>query len=299
MKPYVNLSVAVLALAVLSPAAHAGLFSKAKPDTTTATAPTTGVAPAAGMTNMPADPQPESFTPATEAEIQSALRADPLTQSAFFANQYDHDPMNARIGLYLSNALRAMGRPAEAADAAHRVLLFAPDNMDALLSAARAHIADNNAFYAIDPLEHAITLKPKDWQAYSLIGVAYDQVKRTADAQTAWATALQLSPNNPAVLTNMAMSKAEDGDFAGAEPLLRTAVAQSGATLQIRQNLALILGLEGKMAEAEQLLRRDLPPEQADANLAWLQQAVASRTATASTTDAPGRSWATVKSSGG
>jgi len=38
----------------------------------------------------------------------------------------------------------------------------------------------------------------------------------------------------------------------------------------VRQNLALALGLQGKTAEAEAILRRDLPPEAADQNLRWL-----------------------------
>lgn len=255
-----------------------------------------------GATTVTAAPEEDNFVPATEAEIQSALRGDALTQSAFFANQYDHDPMNARLGLYLSNAMRALGRNEEAADAAHRVLLFAPDNVDVLVAAARAHIAGNNAFEAIDPLQHIIALKADNWQAYSLLGVAYDQVKRYDDAQAAWATALKLSPNNPAVLTNIAMSKVTNGDLAGAEPLLRTAVAQTGATLQIRQDLALVLGLQGKMPEAEKLLRQDLPPDQADANLAWLQQnmvAHAPAAAASATVDAPTRTWDAVKTSGG
>ena len=237
---------------------------------------------------------------ATAAEIQSALRADPLTQAAFFSNQFEHDPTDAQAGLYLSNAMRAIGHNAEAAETAHKVLLFAPNNVDALIAAARAHIADNNAFYAIDPLRQAIALKPKDWQAYSLLGVAYDQTKRPDDAQGAWTTALQLSPNNPAVLTNIAMAKVTAGDLGGAEPLLRTAVAQPAATLQIRQNLALVLGLEGKMGEAEKLLRQDLPPDQADANLAWLQLNAGKTPAVKSpvSNTPPVRTWDSVKASG-
>ena len=62
------------------------------------------------------------------------------------------------------------------------------------------------------------------------------------------------------------------GDAAGAEPLLRRAVAQPGASLKVRLNLAMVLGLTGNMAEAEQMLRRDLPPEAADRNLSWLRE---------------------------
>ncbi len=253
--------------------------------------------------SVPAATQPEvsTYRKATSEQIQQTLRADPLTQAAFFGDQFQHEPTNAQIGLYLSNALRSLGRNAEAADIAHRVLLFAPDNRDVLIAAARAHIADNQAFYAVDPLKHAIELKPGDWQPYSLLGVAYDQIKRSDDAQAAWATALKLSPDNPAVLTNMAMSDVTRGDFAHAEPLLRQAVAQKGANLQIRQNLALVLGLQGKMAEAEKLLREDLPPQQADANLTWLQQALAARNAPApapASVASPTRSWDAVRSAG-
>jgi len=277
---------AALVVCFTASSASAGLFGKddAKKD----------AAPAA---SAPAAPKAAGFKPATKAEIEAALRADPLQQSIFFNDQFEHNPTDAKMGLYLSNALRALGRYPEAADIAHRVLLFAPDNTDILLAAARAHIADNNAFFAIDPLQHVIELRPKDWQAYSLLGVAYDQTKRPDEAQTAWNQALALSPDNPAVLTNMAMAKVTRGDFTGAEPLLRTAVAQPGVTVQIRQNLALVLGLEGKMTEAESLLRRDLPPQQADAALAWLQGAVAAKAAPASTA-APTRSWDSVKASG-
>ncbi|MFT4076635.1 MAG: tetratricopeptide repeat protein [Asticcacaulis sp.] len=277
-------SAALVALVIASPAS-AGLLGKDKTKNSTP-------APATAATS-----KAEVFKPATRAEIDAMLRASPLQQAAFFGTQFEHSPTDQKIGLYLSNALRALGRNAEAADTAHKVLLFAPDNTDVLLAAARAHIADNNAFYAIDPLQHVIELKPKDWQAYSLLGVAYDQTKRPDEAQSTWAKALDLSPNNPAVLTNMAMSKVTRGDIAGAEPLLRTAVAQPGVTVQIRQNLALVLGLEGKMPEAESLLRLDLPPQQADAALAWLQQAVVARAAPASTT-APTHSWDSVKASG-
>ncbi len=282
------------ALVMVALPAHAGLFGSK--DKAPATPPATTSGYNTG-TATPATAAAAPFKPATAQEVQTILRADALTQAAFFSNQADHDPTNIQTGLYLSNALRALGRNGEAADAAHRVLLFAPDNVDLLVAAARAHIADDNAFFAIDPLTHVTELKPKEWLAWSLLGVAYDQVKRPQDAQGAWAHALQLSPNNPSVLTNMAMSKVMNGDLAAAEPLLRTAATQPSATIQVRQDLALVLGLQGKMAEAETLLRRDLPPAQADASLAWLQQAVTARTSTA-TTAAPVRSWDSVKTAG-
>ena len=262
-------------------------------------------APVAGQNNTSDIDAPRPFERATQSQIETELRSDPLAQAAFFARQFAHDPTNAKLGLYLSNAQRALGRYQDAADTAHTVLLFAPDNVDVLMAAARAHIEGGNGFYAIDPLKRVNGLKPNDWQAWSLLGVAYDQTKRGDDAQAAWQTALKLSPGNPAVLTNMAMAKATAGDLAGAEPLLRTAAAQKTATIQVRQDLALVLGLQGKMAEAEQLLRQDLPPQVADADLAWLQQSLQSRTAAptpvaagAPVAPSPAHTWDGLKASG-
>jgi Flp pilus assembly protein TadD len=197
----------------------------------------------------------------------------------------------------LSAALRALGQYDAAIQSAGRVLVIDPKNFDALMETARAYVASGQGFYAIDPLQHAQTLAPRDWRPPSLLGIAYAEVKRPEDAQTAWRAALALSPDNPSVLSNMAMEMAANGDAAGAETLLRRAAAQPTASLTVRQDLTYVLGLEGKLAEAEALLRQDLPPDQADADLAYLQATYAGRGGAEPQASAP-RSWDGVKSGG-
>ncbi len=208
---------------------------------------------------------------ATPQERAQAERLEPLARAAFWAREADVDPKDAEAGMKLSQSLRALGRNDEAAAAADHVLVLYPDNVEALLEVARNDIARNQGFFALDPLKHAEALAPKDWRAPSLAGVALEQIGRLDEARAAWQDALKVSPNNASVLTNLAMSYVEKGDAASAEPLLRTAAAQPGATLITRENLALVLGLQGKTAEAEQLIRQDLPPELAEKNLAWLR----------------------------
>ena len=67
------------------------------------------------------------------------------------------------------------------------------------------------------------------------------------------------------------MSYAAAGDRAQAEQLLRRAVAKPDATITERQNLALVIGLQGRIEEAERLIRADLPPDVASSNLAYLK----------------------------
>src|SRR5471030_436140 len=104
--PFRFRSLSAVALFTLSAhSAHAGIFdAKPKP-----VVPPPAASPAAsGSTNLAADPPSESFHKATRDQIQQALRSDPLTQAAFFNNQFEHDPTDTQTGLYLSNALRGL-----------------------------------------------------------------------------------------------------------------------------------------------------------------------------------------------
>ena len=52
---------------------------------------------------------------------------------------------------------------------------------------------------------------------------------------------------------------------------LRKAASLPGATSKIRQNLALVIGLEGRFDEARALFAAELPPDQVDANMAYIR----------------------------
>ncbi|HEY0103124.1 MAG TPA: tetratricopeptide repeat protein [Brevundimonas sp.] len=224
-------------------------------------------APAQTAANAPRTRQPAT------ADVRAAYdRADPLARQIFWTEQAEINPMDPIAGVKAAVALRELGRFDQAAEMAGKVLMVQPANVEAMLEAGRAHIARGQAFYGIAALEQARDARPGDWRAWSLLGAAYEQVRRPQDASAAWAQALAISPDNPDVLTNMAMSAMTRGDTASAEPLLRRAASQPGASLKVRLNLAMVLGLTGKMGEAEQLLRRDLPPDAADSNLAWLRE---------------------------
>ena len=224
---------------------------------------------------------------ASAAERAAAARLDPLAQAAFWGREVEVNPADAEAGVNMARALRGLGQFAQAAQAAERVVVLQPNNREALLEVARAKIGQGQGFYAVEPLTRARQLDARDWRIPNMLGVAYHQTERRSEAQTAWAQALSLSPDNPEILSNQAMAVAADGDLAAAETLLRRAAARPGASLLVRQNLVLVLGLRGNVAEAEQLARRDLPPEAVNNNLAWLR---ANGSAAAG-----GRSWETLR----
>ncbi|HEY2707468.1 MAG TPA: tetratricopeptide repeat protein [Caulobacteraceae bacterium] len=229
-------------------------------------------------------PAPVKATPAQRAEAE---RMPLLARAAFWAREADIDQSDAEARIKLARVLRELGRYDEAAASADQLLVMEPNNLDALLESARAKIAANHGFYAIDPAQRAAAIAPRDWRPVSLLAVAFEQTERESDALAAHQKALSLAPNNPATLTNLGMYYATHGAPAQAEPLLRKAVAAPGAGAQERQNLALVLGMQSKFAEAEQLERQDLPPEVVTNNLAYLH---------AITNSTPDRTWNGLKS---
>jgi Flp pilus assembly protein TadD len=260
---------ALFAAAALSLAPADAVMAKDKP--ADPAAPAVAAQPAG--TSKPAAapaPPPRRATPQERAEAE---RLDPLARAAFWGAQAAADPRDADAGVHLAAALRALGRNQEAALAAQQVLVVDPGDKDAMMEQARAFVAGGQGFYAIDPLTRLGGKDAKDWRVLSLLGVAFEQVSRDQEAEAAWRRALELSPDNPSVLSNLALHEAADGKAGEAEALLRKAAAQPGASVQVRQNLALVLGLEGKLTEAETIERQDLPPELADANMAYLRAA--------------------------
>lgn len=208
---------------------------------------------------------------ASSAERAAADRLDPVAKVAFWTRETTADPTDAEAGVALATALRAVGRWDEAADAADHVLGLKPKYGPALFELARAKISANQGFYAIKPLQAAAALDAKDARPWWLLGVAYEQNEQPDLARAAYEQALKLAPDSPAALSNYALFRATHGEPQAAEVMLRKAVAQPGASAAERQNLALVLGLEGKLGEAERLIRQDLPPEVANTNLAYLR----------------------------
>jgi Flp pilus assembly protein TadD len=253
----------LLTATALSFAAAAALA--ATPPAPAATTP----APAAPAAAQKPAPPPKPI-PASAEERAMVERMEPLARAAFWAREVDNFPLDYDARLKLAKAMRALGKYEEAGAAADQLLVLQPTNLEALLESARDKISANQGFYAIDLAQRAAAQAPRDWRPVSLMAIALEQTNRDSDALAAHRKALALAPDNPATLTNLGMYLAVHGDAAGAEPLLRKAAAAPGASAQERQNLALVLGLEGKFDEAERLAQQDLPPEVVQNNLAYL-----------------------------
>ena len=111
-----------------------------------------------------------------------------------------------------------------------------------------------------------------DWRILSVQGTALDQLGRHDEARRYYASALKIVPEEPSVLSNLGLSYVLSKDLPKAEETLRRAYASGKADARVRQNLGLVVGLQGRFAEAETIVKADLPAEEAAANVAYLKE---------------------------
>src|SRR5207302_7260615 len=130
-----------------------------------------------------------------------------------------------------------------------------------VLGAYGRALADaGNYRQALEVLGRAHQPDQPDWRILSVQGAVLDQMGRHDEAQRYYATALRIVPDEPSVLSNLGLSYALSKDLVRAELTLRRAIARPNADPRVRQNLALVVGLQGRFAEAESVVRSDLPP---------------------------------------
>ena len=115
-------------------------------------------------------------------------------------------------------------------------------------------MAAGRAEQAIPILERAEQQGDSDWQVMSALGSAYDQKGLYQKARAQYRRRFAPIRRTSTVMNNLAMSYALEGNLKKAEAELRAADAlpRSRSEPRIRQNLALVVGLQGRFEEATQ-----------------------------------------------
>jgi Flp pilus assembly protein TadD len=216
-------------------------------------------------------------TGSISAGPQQRTEDDWRRESNALGDRFRADPRNPDVAIRYAQALRATGQRGQAAAVLETASLHNPNNT-ALLGAYGRALADAGNFKrAMEILERAHSPDQPDWRILSVQGAAMDQMGRHAEAQRYYASALKIIPDEPSVLSNLGLSYALSKDLKRAEETLRRATAHGGADRRVRQNLALVVGLQGRFPEAESIARSDLPPVEAAANVAYLKQMLAQK----------------------
>jgi Flp pilus assembly protein TadD len=225
------------------------------------------ISPSAEMTGA----LPPAAASAAASPSDAAWRRDVDTYGA----QYHADPTKVDVALHYAQALRATGQRAQAVAVLERLSMQNPHDKNVLGEYGRALAEAGDYEQALDVLGRAHSPDQPDWHVLSAQGAVLDQLGRHAEAQRYYQTALKIVPDEPSVLSNLGLSYALSKDLPNAEATLRRAAEHRSVDPRVRQNLALVVGLQGRFAEAEQIAGADLPPDQAAANVAYLRKMLA------------------------
>jgi Flp pilus assembly protein TadD len=203
----------------------------------------------------------------TDAQIGQAAAA--------WGKRYDADPKDRTTILNYAAALRLNGQTDQAVAVLRKGVIAFPKDYEVASAYGKSLAANGNFEQALNVIRDAQRADRPDWRLYSAEGAILDQMGRTAEARDRYGKALTISPGEPTILNNMALSHLLAGELPQAEQLLRQASQAPNANSRIRQNLALVLGLQGRFPEAEQIARNEMDPAQAEANVAYLKAMLA------------------------
>jgi Flp pilus assembly protein TadD len=191
------------------------------------------------------------------------------------AKRYDSDPGEKIASINYAKALRALTRYSQAAAVMEAAAVRSPKDMEVLGAYGKALADSGQLQQAADVLSRSYTAEEPNWSSMSVQGSIADQLGDHAEAQDFYRDALKIAPGEPNVLSNLGLSYALTKQLPLAEQVLRQAADSSRADSRVRDNLALVLSLEGKFGEAEQIERRDRSPDAAAANVASIRQMIA------------------------
>ncbi|WP_394691242.1 tetratricopeptide repeat protein [Hoeflea sp.] len=209
--------------------------------------------------------------PSANKPLESMNAAELHSAAEQVGRAYDRNPKDAAIGMHYASVLTMGGRSTQALAVMQQVAIHNPTDRTVLAAYGKALAGDGQLDKALDAIRRAQTPDRPDWQLLSAEGAILDQMGDPAGARDRYRKALDLKPNEPSVLSNLGMSYLLQGDLRTAETYMASASRQPGADSRVRQNLALVVGLQGRFAEAEKIASAELSPEQAQANVTYLR----------------------------
>ena len=212
-----------------------------------------------------------------------------LQETARIGKAWESDQKNLRLGLAYASQLKALEQTDQQLQVLGTLAQYHPQDQKLLTLYGKELAQAGRPDQAQDALAKAIAAGSTDWKVYSAMGSTLDQQAKYAEARDYYQRALKIAPGNVAVLNNLGMSYALEGNLKQAETTLKEAsnLPAGKSEPRLRQNLALVVGLQGRFDEARQIASADLPPDQVEANMAYLQKMLAQPNTWQQLTDKP------------
>ncbi|MFM9940078.1 MAG: tetratricopeptide repeat protein [Hyphomicrobiaceae bacterium] len=187
-----------------------------------------------------------------EALAQMSRPSNELEKAVeYWAKENAKNPRDAKAALNYARNLKALGRKQEALGVLQNTYMFASENREFLSEYGRLALDAGQVNVAAKMLERADDPAKPDWRVISARGTVLAKQNDFKGAIGYFERARELAPAQTSVMNNLAMAYTMDGQAEKAEQLLRQASQTGQEDPRVRQNLALVLGLQGKHDEAK------------------------------------------------
>ncbi len=210
----------------------------------------------------------------SQVEVAQAAPEDPRAATEYWGKIYEKNPRDLDAALSYAQNLKVMGQKREALAVLQQASLIHGTNRRLAADYGRLALELDQISVAKKLLEVADDPSNPDWRIVLARGTALAKEGSYRDAIGYYERAQALKPGHPSVLNNLALAYTMSGEPDRGEQLLREASVSGSDNAKVRQNLALVLGLQGKYDEATQVAAVDLPPADAQANTALLRKMV-------------------------
>ena len=215
--------------------------------------------------------------PAGQAGETRAMPQSELARATeYWGKKFAANPRDGKIAVNYARNLKAMGQKRRALAVLQQASIF--NGNDARLASEYGRLALDLGQTSLGAKILAKVDDPTrpDWRVISARGAALAKLGRHKEALQYFERARMIAPNKASVLNNLAMAYTMDGQPTRAEKLLRTALGFAKPKLlpRIKQNLSLVLGLQGKYDEAKTVVAGEIGEMNARANVDAIRKLV-------------------------
>lgn len=192
----------------------------------------------------------------------------------YWGKEYAQKPQSLEAALAFAKNLKAMGQKGQAIAVLQQASVYHGANKQLASEYGRLALELDQVTVAQQLLALADDPALPDWRVVSARGTALAKQGKYQEAIPFYERALTLAADKPSVMNNLALAYTMNGEAAKAEDLLRRASTAGPTNAKVNQNLALVLGLQGKYDEATKVASQQMPADKAASNTALVRQMV-------------------------
>ena len=181
---------------------------------------------------------------------------------------YKREPNNIDAVLGTARNLRYAGVPADAVKELKLSILKHGKNPRLSLELSKSQLTASRINDARETINDVSDKGELKWQFKAVEALILDRLGRYREAQKLYLEVLEHSKNNISESNNLALSYSLSGDLDKGIKILEGLVSKNRFTIQTRQNLVMLLVLNGDYEKAESFAKKDYTPKQVVQNLA-------------------------------